>query len=208
MEKAGLPSPRTLGVVEITPEREYLLVTEFLQDAREISDAEVTPEIVDEALRIVRELWDAGLAHRDIKPSNVMIHSGRVRLIDVAFATLLPTPWRQAVDLANMMLVLSLHADPEDVYEAATRYFAPTDIAEAFAATHGITLPRQLANQLKERRDAGTDLTARFRALAPAADIIHLQRVSIRRIGLALWVLVIAALVAAAAVQNLRSGLL
>ncbi|MDH3730237.1 MAG: hypothetical protein OES13_03770 [Acidimicrobiia bacterium] len=208
MAKDGLPAPHSFGVVEITPEREYLLVTEFLQDSVEIGDAEITPEVIDGSLAIIRQLWDCGLAHRDIKPANLMVRDDRVMLIDVAFTTLRPTPWRQAVDLANMMLVLGLRADPEEVYNAATRYFAPEDIAEAFAATHGITLPGQLSSQLKLRRGEGTDLLQRFRDLAPPIEVIHLQRVSLRRIGLALAALALGALILQVALQNVRSGLL
>ena len=42
-------------------------------------------------------MWDAGLAHRDIKPANLLVRDGRLLLIDVAFAEVRPTPWRQAV---------------------------------------------------------------------------------------------------------------
>ncbi len=208
MAKAGIPAPQSFGVVEITPEREYLLVTEFLKDSIEIGDAEITPQVIDDSLSIVRQLWDNGLAHRDIKPANLMVRDDRVKLIDVAFATLRPSPWRQAVDLANMMLVLGLQADAEDVYNTATRYFAPEDIAEAFAATHGITVPGELSNRLKLNRGGGTDLLERFRDLAPPTDVIHLQRMSLRRIGLALGALAFGALVIQVALQNVRSGLL
>jgi hypothetical protein len=37
MQRAGLPSPQPYGIVELTPEREYLVVTEFLDGATEIS---------------------------------------------------------------------------------------------------------------------------------------------------------------------------
>ncbi|MEE8330391.1 MAG: hypothetical protein V3R84_01315 [Acidimicrobiia bacterium] len=208
MAKAGIPAPQTFGVVEITPEREYLLVTEFLKDSIEIGDAEITPQVIDDSLSIVRQLWDNGLAHRDIKPANLMVRDGRVKLIDVAFATLRPSPWRQAVDLANMMLVLGLQADVEDVYNAATGYFAPEDIAEAFAATHGITVPGELSNRLKLNRGGGTDLLERFRDLAPPTDVIHLQRMSLRRIGLALGALALVAIILDVALRNVRSGLL
>jgi len=101
MQRAGLPSPAPYGFVELTPEREYLLVTEFFDGATELGEAEVTHDIIDEGLRIVRKLWDAGLAHRDIKPANLLVRDGRLLLIDVAFVETRPTPWRQAVDLAN-----------------------------------------------------------------------------------------------------------
>ena len=45
---AGLPSPRPYGVVELTPEREYLLVTEFFDGATELGEAEVDHQVIDE----------------------------------------------------------------------------------------------------------------------------------------------------------------
>ena len=82
--------PRPYGIVELTPEREYLLVTEFFDGAREIGDAEVDDEIIDEGLPLVRQLWDAGLAHRDIKPANLLVRDGHLVVIDVAFAQVRP----------------------------------------------------------------------------------------------------------------------
>jgi membrane-associated phospholipid phosphatase len=59
---AGLPTPRPYGVVELTPEREYLLVSEFFDGATELGDAQVDDQVIDEGLGIIRKLWDAGLA--------------------------------------------------------------------------------------------------------------------------------------------------
>ena len=163
-----------------------------------------------DCLRVVRQLWDAGLAHRDIKASNVMVQDGRARLVDVAFATARPTAWRQAVDLANMMLILGLRTDPERVYELAIAQFAPDDVAEAFAATHGVTIPSELRRALAAHsNETGVDLVMRFRSLAPPRDVIHLQRWSTRRIGLALAGLAGMAVLGYLAVAALqRSGIL
>jgi hypothetical protein len=62
MQRAGLPSPTPFGFVELTPDREYLLVTEFFQDATELGEAQVDQRIIDDGLAIIRRLWDAGLA--------------------------------------------------------------------------------------------------------------------------------------------------
>src|SRR4029450_385849 len=141
---AGLPSPAPYGFVELTPEREYLLVTEFFDGAVELGEAEVDEQIIDDGLGIVRRLWDAGLAHRDVKPANLLVRDGRMQLIDVAFIESRPSPWRQAVDLANMMLCLALRSDPGVVYERAKRQFSFQEITEAFAATRGLAMPSQL----------------------------------------------------------------
>jgi tRNA A-37 threonylcarbamoyl transferase component Bud32/membrane-associated phospholipid phosphatase len=130
----GLPVPKPFGSVELTPEREYLLVTEFLEGAKEISEVDVDNTVIDEGLAVVRGLWDAGLAHRDIKPANLLVQDGHVRLIDTFLTEVHATPWRQALDLANMMLVLALFSDPGRVYQRARQLFTDSDIAEAFAA--------------------------------------------------------------------------
>ena len=207
MRDAGLTTPVPYGFVEITPEREYLLVTSFLDDAEEIRDAEVGDSLMDDALQVVRTLWDAGLAHRDIKPSNLLVKEGRLYLIDVAFGQIRPSPWRQAVDLANMMIVLALRTDPDRVYERALKFFTPEEIAEAFAATQGLTIPSQSRDMMKEEKRK--DIIDRFRELAPPRRRISIQRWSLRRVGLTLSVLFTAFIAIVLTLNNLAgAGLL
>jgi len=181
MRDAGLPTPRPYGFVEMTPEREYLIVMEFLEGGQEIRDAPVDDRVIDDALRVVRRMWDTGLAHRDIKPSNILVRDGRVLLIDVAFAAVRPTPWRQAVDLANMMLTLALASTPDHVYERALHVFAADDVAEAFAACRSITVPSQLRSLT---RADGRDLIGCFRRLAPVRRPVPVQLWDIRRVAI------------------------
>ena len=181
MYDAGLPAPEPFGFVEITPEREYMIVMQFFDDAVEISEADVDDTVIDEGLDLVRRMWDLGLAHRDVKPANLMVQAGELRLIDVFFVQVRPSPWRQAVDLANMMMVLALRTDAPRVYEHALQRFSPDEIAEAFAATRGVASPTQLRSMMKAQ---GRDLLAEFRALAPARAPIKIQRWSVRRIAL------------------------
>jgi tRNA A-37 threonylcarbamoyl transferase component Bud32/membrane-associated phospholipid phosphatase len=184
---AGLPSPRPYGFVELTPDREYLLVTEFFDGAVELGEAQVDEAVIDDGLGIIRRLWDAGLAHRDVKPANLLVRDGRMLLIDVAFVESRPTPWREAVDLANMMLCLALRSDPRLVYQRALHQFSVQEITEAFAATRGLAMPSQLRHMLREQ---GRDLHAEFLELLPERPRpIAIQRWSIRRIGLAMVVL-------------------
>jgi tRNA A-37 threonylcarbamoyl transferase component Bud32 len=175
----GFSTPEALDIVEITPEREYLIAMEFFEDAVEISEAEVDDQIIDEGLELIRRMWDVGLSHRDIKPANLMVQNGRLRLIDVFFVQVRPSPWRQAVDLGNMMLVLALRSDPEHVYERALAYFTPEELSEAFAATRGVASPSQLRASMKAD---GRGLLEKFRELAPARKPIGIQRWSVRRV--------------------------
>jgi tRNA A-37 threonylcarbamoyl transferase component Bud32/membrane-associated phospholipid phosphatase len=194
MQRAGLPSPAPFGFVELTPEREYLLVTEFFEGAVELGEAEITEQVIDDGLGIVRKLWDAGLAHRDIKPANLLVRDDRLLLIDVAFVEARPSPWRQAVDLANMMLCLALRSSPERVYRRALHYFTAEEITEGFAAARGLALPSQLRHLL---RSQGRDLHAEFiRQLPSPPQPIRVQRWSARRIGL--WAAILALVVVVA----------
>jgi membrane-associated phospholipid phosphatase len=186
MRDAGIGVPDPYGFVEITPEREYILVTSFVDGGEELLDAEVDDRVIDDALTLVRALWDAGIAHRDIKPSNILVVDGEVRVIDVAFGEIRPSPWRQAVDLANMMVALAFRVGPDRVYERALLVFSPEEISEAFAATHGVTMPSQSRSLLKGNKK----LLQRFRELAPPRPPISIQRWSVRRVGLTLSVLI------------------
>jgi membrane-associated phospholipid phosphatase len=203
---AGVPAPASYGFVEITPEREYVILMEFFDGSKEISDVPIDDRVTDTALSVVRKLWDAGIAHRDVKPGNILVRDDEAFLIDVAFAEIRPSPWRQAVDLANMMLVLGMYGEPKRVYDRALRLFTPEELGEAFSATRGVASPSQLRGELKR---IGRDVLGEYRAMAPAYPTVSIQRWSIRRIAVTLWTLFLIVLGIVLALSNLQgAGLL
>jgi tRNA A-37 threonylcarbamoyl transferase component Bud32 len=201
LSDAGLPVAHPLGIVEITPEREYLLVTEFFDGAREIGEADIDDAVIDQGLSVVRRMWEIGLAHRDIKPANLLVRDGTLLVIDTAFAEVRPSPWRQAVDLANMMLVLGLRTSAEQVYARARRQFSDQEIAEAFAATRGLTMPSQLRRMLRQQ---GKDLHGDFLRLLPyRLPPVRIQRWTWRRAVLTVATLVGGGFALALLIDNL-----
>jgi membrane-associated phospholipid phosphatase/tRNA A-37 threonylcarbamoyl transferase component Bud32 len=204
----GIPCAKAYGFVEITPEREYLLVTEFLEGGKEISEVDVDDGVIDDALATIRRMWDVGVAHRDVKPANILVRDGKIFMIDPAFAEIRPSPWRQAVDLANMMLVLAFKTDPDRVYQRALRFFSPDEIAEAFAATRSLTMPSQSRAMLKKNRKEGRDILARFRELAPQRPPISIQRWSVQRIALTVGVAFGGLIALLLVMDNIRTGAL
>jgi tRNA A-37 threonylcarbamoyl transferase component Bud32 len=197
-----VPTADPHGFAEITPEREYLLVTGFIEGAREILSAPIDDAVMASAIDAVRALWDAGVAHRDIKPANVLVRRGRVYLVDAFFCQLRPSAWRQSVDLANMMMMLALGSDSAQVYEAALRRFTPEDVAEAFAATRGVTVPHQLRTMVK--RDERS-LAKEFAQLAPPRRRIPVQRWTLRRLAIAGAFFIGSCAAVAATALNLQS---
>ena len=53
LQDAGVAVPRPYGIVEITPEREYLLVTEYFDGAVEIGGADLDDQLIDQGLSLI-----------------------------------------------------------------------------------------------------------------------------------------------------------
>lgn len=200
---AGLPVPRTYGFSEIVPGRDFLLLTEMLPDAQQLGLAPVTRDVVDQGLQIVRALWSAGLAHRDIKPANLVLSRGRLFLVDLSFGEVRPSAWREAVDLATMMLTLALVAGADVVHQRALVRFTADEIAEAFASARPVTIPAQLRACLRAR---DRSLPARFAAMVPARPPVAIQRWSVQRIALTAVVLAVAAILGGLLAFNLSTA--
>ena len=134
---------RTYGLVELTPNQEYMLVTEFFENARTWA----TGDRRHGHRRGPRHGADL-LGHRGGPPRHQAGQPARARRASPAGRRLRsrgpPSPWRQAVDLSNMLLVLALRTDPERVYARATKVFTPDEIAEACASAVGLTIPTEL----------------------------------------------------------------
>ncbi len=205
MDDLGVRVATTYGIVELTPNREYMLVTEFFEGAEPLGAGPIDDAVVDEGIDLIRTLWERGLAHRDIKPANLLVHHGHLQLVDVSGLEVRPTSWRQAVDLANMLLTLALQSDPDRVCEHATRRFTPEEIGEALAADMGLAIPTQLQARLKADP---RPILARFRELSPERPPISIQRWSLRRMallaGVTLSVIALASLIVDAIMAGLR----
>ena len=204
LRDVGIGVATTYGIVELTPDREYMLVTEFFSNATTLGDAEIDDTIIDEGLELVRRLWRNGLAHRDLKPANMLVRGGHLQLVDVSGLQVRPTPWRQAVDLANMMLTLALRTEPDRVYRRATEVFSPEDVAEAFAAARGLAIPTQVSEELEKD---GRPILQRFRQLAPHRPPVSIQVWSVRRLALTAGAIIGAVVLAAMVWATLAIGL-
>jgi membrane-associated phospholipid phosphatase len=200
----GVRVAKTYGPVELTPNREYMLVTGFFTNATNLGDAEVDDQVIDEGLQLVRTFWDIGVSHRDIKPANLLVREGHLQLVDVSGLEVRPSPWRQAVDLANIMLTLALRSDPERVYERAVVVFTPEEIGEGFASAVGLAIPTELRSRLKQDP---RPLLERFKELAPAHSPVSIQTWSVRRIMCAAGAVVGAAAVAGLFLAAMAAGL-
>jgi hypothetical protein len=98
--------------------------------------------------------------------------------LDAGFAQVRPSPWRQAVDLGNMMLVLALRTDPAG--STAGRW--PSSPRRAGRGVHRHPRGGQPAHLRGFLKRDPRDLLGQFRALAPPRHPIVLQRFEARRV--------------------------
>ena len=98
---------RPYGIVELTPNAEYMIVMEFFEGAKNLGDSDIDDTVIDEGVRPGADVLGRGVAHRDVKPANLLVRDGHLQLVDVSALEIRPSPWRQAVDLANMLLTLA-----------------------------------------------------------------------------------------------------
>jgi hypothetical protein len=120
------------------------------------------------------------------------VRQGRVHLIDVMLTEVHPTPWRQVIDLANMLLVLALLSDAGRVHERARRWFTDQEISEAFAARQGRAMPAQIRQMV---RASPRNPSEEFGSLLPVRlPPVALQRWTVRRLASLAFVLVVALL--------------
>jgi hypothetical protein len=89
----GIRTAAPFGIVELTPEREYLLVTEFFDGAKEIGEADIDDHVIDEALGLVRSSGS-----RCCPPHIAGEHPARrqVLIIDVVLAQCVPLHERRS----------------------------------------------------------------------------------------------------------------
>ena len=94
-------------------------------------------------------------------------------------------PWRQAVDLANMMVILGLRTDAETCLRAGAAAVCTRGHRRGLCRhpkRHVAIAVAQLARPLK--KEQGVDLVEEFRVLAPPSEPISIQRWSPRRLWL------------------------
>jgi hypothetical protein len=103
-----------------------------------------------------------------------------------------------------MMLTLALQSDPDRVYQRATAFFTPDEIAEAFACAEGMAIPTELSGRLKQDP---RPIMQRFKELAPAHAPVSIQRWSFQRIALTAAVVLGSLILLAMAIDSLFAGL-
>ena len=185
VREAGVPGAKSYGFVELTPEREYMLVTEFLEGAVELGDADgrrrahrrgapCRPDPVGRRPRPSRH--QAGQPDGARRP-----HPAHRRRLRRAPADAVAPGGRPGQHDALPRPALERRNRSTTGHSGSSRV---EEISEAFAAARGLALPSQLRRAL---RAEGRDLHGEFLRLLPERPRpIKVQRWTFRRVAVAL----------------------
>ena len=205
LRDAGIRVARSYGIVELTPNAEYMLVTEFfegVEEPRRLGDRRGRRST--KGWCSIRTLWDIG---RRASRHQAREHLGQGRT---------PAAGRR-LGTGDPAVVVAAGGGPREHAADARapdgrrprvrtgdRVFTPDEIAEAFASRRRARDADRARVKLKAD---GRPLRERFKELAPVAAPISIQRWSGRRLALtaiaAIGVLVLAGLF----VDALRAGI-
>jgi tRNA A-37 threonylcarbamoyl transferase component Bud32 len=133
----GVPAPRPRGLYRLA-RGVYVVVTDYLEGAQPLRGVgRVSAAYVAQALQALRRLRDANCAHGDIKASNLVVLPGeRFAFVDLALAEYVAGPRRLAHDLADMLVVLAMHHDPEAVVAMAREAIGREGLRRALRYLH------------------------------------------------------------------------
>ena len=160
--RASTP-PSPYGIVEMTPEREYLLVTEFFDGAAEIGEAEVDDDVIDQGL--VSDPSALGRRpgpprHQAGQPAGARRASPAHRRRLRAGPTVAVAPGRRPGQ--HDARPRGADRSPSGLRAGRLRLFTPDDIAEAFAATRASPARHSCARDEARRPRPGRRSSGRW----------------------------------------------
>lgn len=116
--QAGVRVPVIVDLVRIGSS--YMLIQQKLDAAPLSEQKRVRTETLTDVWEQVRCLHEANMAHRDLRAANVMVDKqGKAWLIDFGFAEVSPKRQRQYMDLAELLMSMSLVAGVDRTVDTA-----------------------------------------------------------------------------------------
>ena len=194
---------QTWGIVELTPNREYMLVTGFFEDSRNLGRLRggrhdhrrrppADPPVLGHRCRAPRR--------EAREPPGAAGSPPAGRRVGPRMPAHAVAPSRRP---GEHDATLALQSDPDRVYQRATAFFTPDEIAEAFACAEGMAIPTELSGRLKQDP---RPIMQRFKELAPAHAPVSIQRWSLQRIALTAAVVLGSLILLAMAITRCSPG--
>lgn len=134
-KKSGLRSPDIIDIVKIG--EHWLLIQEQI-DAKPLPDFKrLHTSTLEDAWRQVAKLHAGNMAHRDLRAANLLVDkAGKVWLIDFGFAEVSPRRARKCMDIAELLMSMSLLVGVERTVASARKVLGVAALKHAMPYVH------------------------------------------------------------------------
>ncbi len=166
-KKCGLRSPEIVDIIKIGSH--WLLVQERV-DAKPLPEFKrLQTTTLEDAWRQVLKLHNGNMAHRDLRAANLMVDtSANVWLIDFGFAEVSPNKARKSMDVAELLMSMSLLVGVERTVTAARKVMGKDVLKHALPYVHRSVFSGATNQLLRQNKPLLKDLQA---ALKEATNV-------------------------------------
>ena len=135
-ERAGVHTPQIQRILD-GPDDSVMLVMDFVDGSSlaDLSDEQLTDELLLQLWREVDRLHSVGIAHRSLRTANVMVDTeARPSIVDFSFSEVAAGPRAVELDVAELLASLATRVGPERAVNSAL------PVLGAPAVGHGMNL--------------------------------------------------------------------
>lgn len=177
------PTPRLVTIRSIG-EDASVLVYEWIDDIESAGEA-ITDEGLTSAWNALKVLHTASIAHRSLSPDHLVFHPDHsVTLLHITSGSIAMSDLQRRIDLADMLISLSLLTTPERATNAAQRVFSPSEIADSLPALQVFALSSANRKLLRRQRGLLGHIRELVAVIAPSTTVqsITLERLQPRKL--------------------------
>lgn len=178
------PTPRLVSLRSIDDDA-TVLVYDWIEDADGQKLENPTTAHLKAAWVALKKLHDASIAHRSLSPDHIVFHADdSVTLLHITSGSVAMSDLQRRIDLADMMISLSLMKDPETAVNTAKEVFTLSEIADALPALQVFALSSANRKLLRKQRGLLGHIRELIAAIAPASSVqtVTLERLQPRKI--------------------------
>ena len=183
-EAIAAPTPRLVTLRSIGDDAS-VLVYKWIEDADNEQSINVSDAALTSAWKALKTLHDASIAHRSLSPDRLVFHADNsVTLLHITSGSVAMSDLQRRIDLADMLISLSLIASPEAAVKSAQTVFTQSDIADALPALQVFALSSANRKLLRKQRGLLGHIRELVAAEAPATTLqsVTLERLQPRKL--------------------------
>jgi undecaprenyl-diphosphatase len=181
--KAGVKAPSVYLAVPITAKAAALVAQRIDGVTLDRYEGSVTPVLLDRIWKELAKMQSARIAHRDLRSANVMIDSrGQPWLIDFSFAVQAASARHMTTDIVELLVSLSLSANPAKVVRSAINVLGTARVKDAYPYLQSAALTSVTRRQAKAKVGLLEEVRRQVRKQTKLKDLreVHMYRFSTR----------------------------